>query len=67
MTKKISVKMMVVIYVLSAVLIAIDQISKYVIHSNLYVGEKITVIEDFFYITHCRNTGGAWSLFPAAP
>lgn len=63
MTKKISVKMMIVIYLLSAVLIVIDQISKFIIHDNMFVGKKIMVIEDFFYITYYRNTGGAWSLF----
>ncbi|ADL53737.1 signal peptidase II [Clostridium cellulovorans] len=43
-------------------LVALDQVSKLMIINNVEVGEKIPVINDFFYITHHKNEGIAWSL-----
>ena len=62
--KKFNIKMKIAVYIFAAGLIVIDRISKGIILDYLYIGEKIPVIKNFFYITYCRNTGGAWSIFP---
>lgn len=41
----------------------IDQLSKYIIKSNVEYGDIITVINNFFYITHHENRGAAWGIF----
>lgn len=43
-------------------LIALDQISKYYILSQLDLGESIHVISNFFSITLRTNDGAAWSI-----
>jgi len=45
-----------------AVLLVIDQITKAAIVNNIGLGEKITVIPGFFYITHITNRGAAWGI-----
>jgi len=54
---------------LAAFLIAlsIDLISKVLIDENLVYGDRIPVIEGFFYLTHVRNTGAAFGLFADGP
>lgn len=39
----------------------LDQISKRVVESKVNYGEFNPVIDNFFYISHHRNTGAAWS------
>jgi signal peptidase II len=50
---------------LTSVLLAIplDQVTKIWIDRNLVFGDRIPVIEGFFYLTHVRNPGAAFSLF----
>ncbi len=43
-------------------LVGLDQLTKYMIVQNLYLGERIVVIENFFTITSHRNSGAAWSI-----
>lgn len=43
------------------VLVALDQISKFVIFEN--VADNTKVIENFFYITKVKNAGAAWGSF----
>ncbi|MBN1623009.1 MAG: signal peptidase II [Clostridia bacterium] len=43
-----------------------DRVTKAVISGNLAEGEKIEVIENFFYITHHTNTGAAWGILQNA-
>lgn len=45
--------------IISAVILAADQTIKYFIETNIAMGEKVTVIKDFFYITYHTNTGAA--------
>jgi signal peptidase II len=54
---------------LAAVLVSLplDQITKYLIYTNLSYAERIQVVEGFFYLTHVRNTGAAFGLFSGAP
>ena len=44
--------------------VMIDQLTKYIISCNFSVGSRnvITIIKDFIYISHVRNTGAAWSI-----
>jgi len=51
----------VFIYVI--ILLSLDQISKYFIVKNVPLHSSHTVIENFFHITHIRNTGIAFGLF----
>jgi signal peptidase II len=44
-------------------IVALDQITKQLIASQLSLGEQIQVIDGFFSITSHRNKGGAWSIF----
>lgn len=44
-------------------LVAIDQISKYIITSTLKLHDSIPVIKDVFEIHYIQNRGAAWGLF----
>lgn len=48
--------------IIAAFIIAVDQISKYIIVSNIQYGQMSTVIESFFYITYHINKGAAWGI-----
>lgn len=49
-------------YLITLVVIAIDQLTKWLIVKNMNLGDSITVIPHFFYITSTRNTGAAFSI-----
>lgn len=49
-------------YLIAAIIIAIDQVTKWYIVKNLELGENITIIENFLYITSHRNKGAAWGI-----
>ncbi|MBN6887086.1 signal peptidase II [Cytobacillus horneckiae] len=49
-------------YIIALLIIALDQLTKWLIVKNFSIGESITVIEDFLYITSHRNTGAAWGI-----
>jgi len=51
----------------SAILLALDYCSKEWVITNLAFADRIEIIEGFFYITHVRNPGAAFSLFADAP
>lgn len=44
------------------ILIALDQLTKFLIVKFLEVGESIKVISNFLYITSHRNQGAAWGI-----
>jgi signal peptidase II len=54
---------------LAAFLISLplDVISKILVDEHLVYGDRIPVIEGFFYLTHVRNTGAAFGLFAEGP
>ena len=43
--------------------LAVDQLSKILIESRLAHGERVPIVEGFFYLTHARNPGAAFGLF----
>ncbi len=49
-------------YLLALLIIAVDQLSKWLIVTNLQLNEKVSVIGDFFQITSHRNTGAAFGI-----
>ncbi|MFO7636787.1 MAG: signal peptidase II [Clostridia bacterium] len=51
------------LFLISLFIVAADQASKIFIRNSMEIGEKTTVIKDFFYITHHTNPGAAWGAF----
>ena len=51
-----------IIYIFSLIFVLIDFIIKLFIKNNFIVNESIRVINNFFYITYCKNYGVAWSI-----
>jgi signal peptidase II len=50
-----------------AIVMVLDQITKYVINAHVRLHDTITVIPGFFNITHVRNKGAAFGLFSDLP
>lgn len=51
------------IWLMMSLVIALDQVTKYYIEENMLLFESQPVIENIFYLTLLRNTGGAFGLF----
>ncbi|NBJ68476.1 MULTISPECIES: signal peptidase II [Clostridia] len=49
-------------YIIALLIIALDQASKWIVVTRMALGERLTMIENFFYITSHRNTGAAWGI-----
>lgn len=49
-------------YIITLVVIAIDQLTKWIVVKNMDLYEQITVIKNFFWITSHRNSGAAWGI-----
>lgn len=49
--------------VLILILVGADQLSKYLIDSNMLEGESLPIINDFFHITYVKNRGIAFGMF----
>jgi signal peptidase II len=49
-------------YIIALFVILFDQLTKWLIVKNMVLGESITIIEDFLYITSHRNRGAAWGI-----
>ncbi|MFD1038061.1 signal peptidase II [Virgibacillus byunsanensis] len=49
-------------YIIALIIIVIDQLTKWAIIKTMDLGEQITVIDNFFYITSHRNSGAAWGI-----
>jgi signal peptidase II len=52
-------------FLISLVIVVADQITKWSVIENLPLGASRPAVGNFLYLTHTRNTGGAFSLFPA--
>jgi len=55
-------EMKMIYYVIALFVIAIDQISKWLIVKNLELGMSIPIIDNVLYITSHRNRGAAWGI-----
>jgi|SRR5690625_458804 len=49
-------------YLIALVIIGMDQLTKWIIVRTMELGERIPIIENFFYITSHRNSGAAWGI-----
>lgn len=49
-------------WVIMAVVLVLDQITKFVIQSNVAL-HNVPIIEGFFSLVYLKNTGAAWSMF----
>lgn len=49
-------------YLLSIIIIGIDQLTKWIVKSKMELYEQIPIIENFFYFTSHRNSGAAWGI-----
>jgi signal peptidase II len=57
----------IISWIIVSILVAvIDQATKHIILQNIEMGEKIPVIDGFFYITLHKNTGAAWGILQNA-
>ncbi|MGI6669336.1 MAG: signal peptidase II [Acetivibrionales bacterium] len=52
--------------IISLLVAIIDQVTKHIILQNMELGDKIPVIDGFFYITLHKNTGAAWGILQNA-
>lgn len=44
------------------VILAFDQLTKFIIDAMMNIDQSIPIIKGFFYLTYTRNTGAAWSI-----
>jgi len=49
-------------YLLAMIVIILDQWTKWLVVKYMALYERITVIENFFYMTSHRNKGAAWGI-----
>lgn len=49
-------------YIITILTILLDQLSKYAVSSYINLYERITVIDNFFFLTFVNNKGAAWSM-----
>lgn len=49
--------------VLILILVGADQLSKYLIDSNMLEGETLPIINEFFHLTYVKNRGIAFGMF----
>lgn len=54
---------MIFYWIMIVVLIFIDQLVKILIDRNMFFGESISLIGDFFHITYVQNRGIAFGIF----
>ncbi len=49
-------------YIFALLFIAADQLTKFLVRTYLHVGESVSVLGDFFRLTHIQNQGAAFSM-----
>jgi len=62
MTPKLKVFLVAV-----AASLPLDVATKHWVATNLAYGDRVPVVDGFFYLTHVRNPGAAFSMFADAP
>ena len=53
-------------FVLFALILAVDQLTKYAISANFLPGESLPVVPHIFHITYVLNPGAAFGMLPQA-
>lgn len=51
------------IYIISFIVLLLDQLIKYIVTKNMTLLESVSVIPGFFNIRYVQNTGAAWGIF----
>ncbi len=57
------------LFVIAGVILVLDQITKILVQysipfeSSYFAPDRVTIIEDFFYLVHIGNKGAAWGIF----
>jgi len=52
------------LFVLAAIILILDQISKFIVCRVILPGGSFPVIKNIFHLTHVQNQGAAFGLFP---
>lgn len=50
--------------IIVGLIVFLDQLTKFVVSYHMEIGQSITVINNFFYITYLRNPGAAFGMLP---
>jgi len=50
-------------FIIIAFVVVIDQLTKYLIHTNLELNSTIPLLDGIFHITYIQNSGAAFSMF----
>jgi len=53
---------MIFYYIIAGLVIAIDQLTKWLVVNKMELYEQIPIIKNFFYLTSHRNPGAAWGI-----
>lgn len=57
------------LFVMAGLILVLDQITKILVQysipfeSSYFAPDRVTIIEDFFYLVHIGNQGAAWGMF----
>jgi len=54
--------MKLVLFLITGLVIALDQLTKQLITRTMEIGESDPIINNFLYITYHRNSGAAWGI-----
>ena len=52
----------VLAFIVAAVAVILDQVTKHIVVSNMLLGQTVPVIKDVFHFTYVQNTGAAFSI-----
>ena len=53
---------MSIVFIIVAIILVLDQVTKHLVVYHMALGESIEVIPNLFYITSHRNAGAAWGI-----
>lgn len=60
-------KKLLYLFTTTAVLISFDQLTKIYVQAKFFLGESITVVENYFNLTYVQNPGAAFGFMAKAP
>lgn len=52
------------LFIIAALIVAVDQFTKYLITAMMETGQSIAIINNFLYITYVQNPGAAFGMLP---